>query len=151
MLMFPHWHKFKRLFCCFRCHWSLSITSPGKDRNPDLSSCGELISSAKAVEDLITGLSTGGAETPSLQLPCLQTVISARDELHSALQSLLSSLSQHGVGERRSSAESEKSTENDSLTTERAVTHSSVRNQVVSKIVYSLAPGMPCSGSPHWV
>lgn len=127
-----------------------AITSAGKDRNSEVSCRGEIISSSKAVEELITSLSTVGAETPSLQLPCLHTGISARDELHSALQSLSSSLSQQGEGER-SSAESDKSTENESLSKERAVTHSSVRNQVVSKIVFSLAPGMPCSGSPHWV
>ncbi|KAM6921415.1 kinesin-like protein KIF14 [Xenentodon cancila] len=133
-------------------HSFLSTALRGKDRDSNISSSRDRISSsAKAVDELITGLSKEGATTPSLQLPCLQTVICARDELHTALQSLSSFLSQQGVKESRNSAGSGKSTENESSTKARAVTHSSIRNQVVSKIVYSLAPGVPCSGSPHWV
>uniref|UniRef100_A0A3B4Z744 Kinesin-like protein KIF14 n=1 Tax=Stegastes partitus TaxID=144197 RepID=A0A3B4Z744_9TELE len=110
-------------------HSSLSTTL--RDSSSDLSSCRELISSsAKALDELITGLSTEEAVAPSLQLPCLQTVMSARDELHSALQSF--------------------STHNEILTKDRAATHSAVRNRVVSKIVY-LAPGGLSNGSPHWV
>ncbi|XP_017268937.1 kinesin-like protein KIF14 isoform X2 [Kryptolebias marmoratus] len=132
-------------------HSSLSTALRGN--NSDLSSCRELISSsAKAVDELITGLSKEGAETLSLQLPCLQTVVSARDGLHSALQSLSSSSSwsQQETEENRSSCSSERSTENDLFTKERAKAHSVVRNRVVSKMVYSLAPGVPKS-SPHWV
>lgn len=124
------------------------------DNNSDLSSCRELISSsATAVDELIIGLSKEGAESLSLQLPCLHTVISARDELHSALQSLSSSScwSQQEVDRTSSSSSSEKRTENDLLTKERAKTHSAVRNRVVSKMVYSLAPGVANSDSPHWV
>ncbi|XP_041863265.1 kinesin-like protein KIF14 isoform X2 [Melanotaenia boesemani] len=134
-------------------HSHLSRALQGTGRNSDLSKCGELIfSSVKTVDKLITGLSKEGAmSTMSLQLPCLQTVITVRDELHSALQALSSSWSQQGEGEGRSSAGSEKATENDLLTKEGVITHSAVRNRVVSKIVYSLAPGAQCNGSPHWV
>ncbi|XP_072245431.1 kinesin-like protein KIF14 [Leuresthes tenuis] len=135
-------------------HTCLSSTLRGKDRSSDLSSCRELISSsAKMVDELITGLSKDGAGTLSLQLPCLQTVISARDELHAALRGLSSSSywTQQAERESRSSAASEQSTEYDSLTKDGVITHSAVRNRVVSKVVYSLAPGEHCSGSPHWV
>ncbi|KAM4738851.1 kinesin-like protein KIF14 [Anableps anableps] len=137
----------QQMQCC------LSTALRGTDRNLDLSGCRELISSStKAVDELVTGLSKQVAEAPSLQPPCLQTVISARDELHSALRSLSSSFwSQQGVSDSRSSAGSDKSLENDSSAKENPNTHSAVRNKVVSKMVYFLAPGVACSGSPHWV
>lgn len=134
-----------------KVHVRLISALPGTDRNPDFSSCRELISSStKAVDELVTGLSKKEAEGLSLQLPCLQTVISARDELHLALRSLSSFWSQQGVDDSRCSAGSDNSSENDSSTKDRVNTHSTVRNKVVSKIVY-IAPGVPRSGSPHWV
>ncbi|XP_030583286.1 kinesin-like protein KIF14 isoform X2 [Archocentrus centrarchus] len=123
-------------------HSSLSTALQGKDRNSDLSVCREMISSAKAAEELITGLSKDGAEAPALQLPCLQTVKSARDELHSTLQSLCSLWNQQEEGESRSLASFEKDTEEESTTKEKAATHTTVRHRAVSKIVYSLAPGL---------
>lgn len=124
---------------------------PGKDRDSNLSSSRELISSsAKAVDELITGLSNEGAVTLSLQLPCLQTVMAARDELHSALQSL-SSWSQQVAVESRNSATSDKSTEDELLTKESVASHNAVRNRVVSKIVYSFPSGVSSSSSLHWV
>lgn len=89
----------------------------------------------------------------TLQLSCLQSVTAARDELRSALQSLSSSWNQQGAGESRSSAASDRtdSTEDEFVTKESASTHNSVRNRVVSKIVYSLPPGASSKGSPHWV
>lgn len=139
--------------CCGRHFFYLTVLLlPGNDRDSNLSSCRELISSsAKAVDELVTGLSKEGALTLSLQLPCLQSVMAARDELHSALQSLSSSWNEHGAGESRSSAASDKSTEDEILTKESTTTHSAVRNRVVSKIVYSLSPGMLPKGSSHWV
>lgn len=128
-------------------HSSLSTALRGKDRNPDLSGCREMISSAKAADELITGLSMDGAEAPALQLPCLQTVKSARD----ALQSLCSLWNQQEEGESRSLASFEKDTEEESTTKEKAATHTAVGHRAMSKIVYSLAPGVQSSGSPHWV
>lgn len=128
------------------------ILLPGKDRDSSLSSCRELISSsAKAVEELITGLSKEEALTLSLQLPCLQSIMTARDELFSALQSLSSPWNEKGAGESRSSAASDKSAEDEISTRESTTTHSAVRNRVVSKIVYSLHPDVSSKGSPHWV
>nr|XP_015826225.2 kinesin-like protein KIF14 [Nothobranchius furzeri] len=129
----------------------LSTALRGKET--DLSGCSELIpSSAKAVDHLIIGPSNDGPEALSLQLPCLQTTISARDELHAALQSLFSSSWVHqGADESRSSTDSEKSIENDFFTKERVETHSTVRNRVVSKTVYFLCPDEKSSGGPHWV
>ncbi|XP_043985739.1 kinesin-like protein KIF14 [Gambusia affinis] len=131
----------------------LSTALRGMDRNPDLSSYRELISSStKVVDELVTELSKEEMETKSLQLPCDQTVTSARDDLHSALQSLSSSFwSQQGVNNSRSSAGSDNSLENDSSIKERPTTHSAVRNKGVYKVVYPFTSGVPLSGSPHWV
>lgn len=86
----------------------------------------------------------------ALRLPCLQNVMAARDELHSALQSL-SSWNQQDPGANRSSSASDKSTEDELLSKESATTHCSVRNRVVSKIVYSLPPGVTTKSNTHWV
>ncbi|XP_031715464.1 kinesin-like protein KIF14 [Anarrhichthys ocellatus] len=129
-------------------HSCLSTALRGKDTDSHFSHSRELISSsAKAVDELITGLSEEEALTPSLQLPLLQSVMAARDELHFALRSL-SSWSQQVAGENRSSAASDKGTEDEILNKD---THGAVRNRVVSKIVFSLAPGVSSKGSPHWV
>lgn len=140
-------------YCC-QCHffYMTVVFPPGKDRDSNLSSSRELISSsAKAVDELITGLSREGALALALQPPLLQTIVAARDELHSALQSLSSSWNQQGAGESRNSAASDKSTGDEILTKESAATHSTDRNRVVNKIVYSLPPGSLSKGSPHWV
>ncbi|KAM9384816.1 kinesin-like protein KIF14 [Pholidichthys leucotaenia] len=130
---------------------SLSTALRGKYKHSDLGSFKDQISSAaKAADELITGLSKQVDVTQPLQLPCLQTVMSARDELHTALQSL-SSWSQPTAGEGRSVADIEKSTEVEVSMEDRATTHSTVRNRVFSKIVYSLAPGVQTDGSLHWV
>lgn len=102
----------------------------------------ELIaSSAKAVDELITGLSNDGWLTPAVRRPCLQTALAARDELHSALQSLCS---WNQEAENRSSVGSDKSGE------ESATIHSVVRNKVVSKVVYTLPAGVS-KGSTQWM
>lgn len=99
----------------------------------------ELIaSSAKAVDELITGLSNHGSLAPARRLPCLQTVLAARDQLHSALQSLRS---WYQEAENRASDQSGE---------ESATTHSVVRNKVVSKVVYTLPSGVS-KGSTQWV
>ncbi|XP_070688470.1 kinesin-like protein KIF14 [Pempheris klunzingeri] len=133
-------------------HCSLSTALRGKDRDSNLSSSRELISSsAKAVDELVTGLSKEGALAPSLKLPCPESAMAARDELHSALQSLSSSWNQQGAGESRSSAALDKNTDDEMLTIESSATHSAVRNRVMSKVVYSLPAGALSKGSPHWV
>ncbi|XP_069377966.1 kinesin-like protein KIF14 [Paralichthys olivaceus] len=129
-------------------HSSLSAALRGKDRDSNLSSSREQISSsAKAVNELIVGLSKEGALTASSQLPCLQSVVTARDALHSALQSLSFPWNEQEAGEGRSSAASDKSTEDDISSKESASTYSAVRNRGESKIVYL----HPSKGSPHWV
>ncbi|XP_030290003.1 kinesin-like protein KIF14 [Sparus aurata] len=127
-------------------HSSLSAALRGKDRDSNLSSCRELISSsAKAVDELITSLSKEGALTLAL------SIMAARDELHTALQSLSSSWNQQVAEESRSSGASDMSAEDKMLTKEGATTHCAVRNRVVSKMVYSLHPDVSSKGSPHWV
>lgn len=102
----------------------------------------ELISSsAKAVDDLVTSLSNDASLTLAMRLPCLQSVLAARDELQLALQSLCS---WNQEAENRSTADSDKSVE------ESVASHSVVRNRVVSKVVYTLPSGVS-KGSTHWV
>ena len=141
--------SFDSLFscCCCGCHFfhMKVIFLPGKDRDSNLSSCRELIiSSAKAVDELITGLPKEGALTLAL------SIMAARDELHTALRSL-SSWKQQVAEESRSSAASDMSAEDEMLTKEGATTHCAVRNRVVSKMVYSFHPDVSSKGSPHWV
>ncbi|KAM9849329.1 kinesin-like protein KIF14 [Aulostomus maculatus] len=128
-------------------HSSLSTTLRDKDRRSNLSSCRELISSsAKAVDELITGLSNEGEVKLSLHLPCVETIVAARGELHSTLHSLSSPWDQQEAVESRGAVVSEKNTEDEPLAKE-----STVRNRVVNKIVYSLPPGVMSDGSPRWV
>ncbi|XP_068599631.1 kinesin-like protein KIF14 [Brachionichthys hirsutus] len=78
-------------------HSSLSVALRGNGRDPILSSHKELISSsAQAVDELIAALCRDGTVTPSLQHPSLQSIMAARDKLHSALQYLSASLIQKG-------------------------------------------------------
>ncbi|KAK2835393.1 hypothetical protein Q5P01_015877 [Channa striata] len=133
-------------------HSSLSAALRGKGRDSNLTGCKELISSsAKAVNELIVGLSKEGAPTASLQLPCLQSVMAARDELFLALESLSSTCNQQRTGESRSSAGSHKSTEDETLTKESAATHSATKNLVVSKMLCSLPLGVSSKDNPAWV
>lgn len=90
------------------------------------------------MDELITGLSNHGSLAPARRLPCLQTVLAARDQLHSALQSLRS---WYQEAENRASDQSGE---------ESATTHSVVRNKVVSKVVYTLPSGVS-KGSTQWV
>ncbi|XP_029356203.1 kinesin-like protein KIF14 [Echeneis naucrates] len=112
-------------------HCSVSAALRGKDSN--------FSSSAKAVNELLCELTTEGALTPSSQLSCPQNVTAARDELRSALQCLSSPWSEQEAGGSRSPEE-------ELLTKDTAV-----RRRVVSKMVFSLPPGVSAKGSPHWV
>lgn len=108
----------------------------------NLANSRELISSsAKAVGELITGLSNDGPLTLATRLPCLQNVLAARDELRSALQSLCS---WNQEAEDRSSVGAEKSV------VESAAARTAVRNGVMSKVVYTPPSGVS-KGSTHWV
>ncbi|XP_010778419.1 kinesin-like protein KIF14 [Notothenia coriiceps] len=136
-------HAISQLHSCL----STALRGNHKDSNLSSSSRELISSSAKAVDELITGLSKGQASNPSLQLPFLQSVMVAREELHSALQSLSSSWDQQEPGESRNSSASDKST-GDELSKK---THTAVRNRVVSKMVYYLPPGVSPKDSLHWV
>ncbi|CAB1324716.1 unnamed protein product, partial [Coregonus sp. 'balchen'] len=96
-------------------HAALSLALRGKSSDSSLSACREAIStSSKTIDKVINGLPRGGTGvatvSSNLQLPCLQTVMAARDELHSALQSLSTAFNPQGPEEKRGSSGSEKST-----------------------------------------
>lgn len=127
------------------------IFPPANDKEFSSSnSDSELISSsAKAVDELITGLSKDGAPTPALQLPCLQSIVAARDELHSALQGMCTWNQQ--TAESRISALSDRSNLDENLTKESVTTHSTVKKRVISKMVHTFPPGLSSTSSSHWV
>ncbi|XP_029987200.1 kinesin-like protein KIF14 isoform X2 [Sphaeramia orbicularis] len=132
-------------------HSSLSTALRGKDRNFNLSSCRDTISStAKTVDELIIVLSREGDLMPSASSDP-KPFLAVHEELHSALQSLSSSWYQEEAEETWTSAASDRSTEEESLQKNSSTTHTVVRNRIVSKIVYTLPPGVTSSGSAHWV
>lgn len=117
-----------------------AVSLVGKDKD---GSCGEQISSSvRAVDELITGMSKDGSLSLALQLPCLQSVLAARDELQAALQ-CLHSWNQQAGGSSRGSAASEKSADEENVST-----HIAVASRVVSK-VYTLPVGEISNG--NWV
>lgn len=149
-------HQQNNFPLCIRVFFVLGASSSPKTvpllsgKDSSLSNNKDLISSsAKAVDELITGLSKDGSLTQALQLPCLQSVLAARDELRSALRCLHSWNQQ--AGENSGSAVSDKSTDDEILTTESTTTHRAVRNRVKTKIVYSIPPGLSSNGNAHWV
>lgn len=84
-------------------------------------------SSAQAVDELVAGLSKDGS--PAAPPPCLQSVSAAREQLHSALQSLRSWNQEVEDGSRVAS---------DTSVAESATTRSVVRSRVVSRAAYAL-------------
>lgn len=135
------------MFCSFHdSPFPPAFALVGKD-----GSCAEQISSAaRAVDELITGMSKDGHLPLGPRLPCLQSVVAARDELQAALQSLHSWNRQAG-GSGRSSAASERSADEENSGKEGVGTHIAVASRVVSKDVYTLPVGATFTGNTHWV
>ncbi|KAM4629240.1 kinesin-like protein KIF14 [Polymixia lowei] len=129
-------------------HSSLSTALRSKGGDSELAAFRAAVSSsAKTVDELIDGLpkgTTSPSASSSLQLPCVQRVLAARDELHSALQSLPAAFHQQGAGESRESCGSEKSADRDR-------TSSKEKDRAVAKGVCALPPGVSSNGNPHWV
>nr|XP_057929608.1 kinesin-like protein KIF14 [Doryrhamphus excisus] len=124
-------------------HGSLRNTLTGKDGHSTLSSSRELISSsAKAVDEIIRGLSKEAAFVLSLHPPCGQALMAAQDELHSALQSLSVPWDQQEAAEM---------TSDESRDDARVPKESAARHGGVNTFVYSLPPGVTSYGSPRWV
>lgn len=132
-------------------HSSVFTALQGSDSDLSSSTRELISSSAKAVVEQVTEMSKDGALALALQLPSSESIMAAQDDLHSALQCLSSSWSKAGTGETRNSVTSVKSTEDETSTESSAVNYSSVRNRVVSKVVYSLPSGASFKGSSHWV
>lgn len=136
---------------------SLLIHHPiGKSSDSSLSACREAISSsARTIDEVINGLprGTGAATVSGMQLPCVQSVMAARDELHSALRSLCTAFDQEEAAERRGSSGSEKSAEERDPAKEGGHASSTTwRNRAVPNILHSLSSGVSSSnGDPRWV
>lgn len=121
----------------------------GQDKD---GSCAQQISAAaKVVAELIAGMSEDGSLSlgPRL-LPCLQSVVTARDELQAALQCLGSWDRQAGESGRSADA-SETSADRENSVKEIADTRVAVASRVVSKSVYTMPIGATFNGNTHWV
>ncbi|MCI4383744.1 hypothetical protein PGIGA_G00030120 [Pangasianodon gigas] len=125
-------------------HSSLSRTLRGRGSDVGLRSFRETIQSlTKTISGLVHGLprQTDVCPAGTLQLPCLKSVMDARDDLHSALCSLAELFD-------------ESSEENvEPKTFEKAEEPAQgLRNRTVPKIVYSLSSGVSsCSRDIRWV
>ncbi|XP_028818026.1 kinesin-like protein KIF14 isoform X2 [Denticeps clupeoides] len=138
-------------------HSSLSNTLRGKGDDASIS-C--IHSTSKTIDDIISGLQrypgvTGGS---GLQVPCMKNVMAARDDVHSALHSLVATFEKNLTGKRNSRG-SEGSMVRDwdgsSLATSSSdplLTHCFPRSKTVPKIIYTLTSGpVPASKDIHWV
>ncbi|XP_034149514.1 kinesin-like protein KIF14 isoform X1 [Esox lucius] len=135
---------------------TLAVALRGKVNDSSLSPCQETLSSAaKAINEIIDGLPRGGTSAAvaysSLQLPCLQTVVVARDELHAVLRTLGNAFNPQGPEEKRASSGSE---EGDRTIVKEGptVVSATERNRGVPKIAFSLpSSGTLSNGDPQWV
>ncbi|CAB1314346.1 unnamed protein product [Coregonus sp. 'balchen'] len=133
-------------------HSALSLAFPGKSSDSSLGACREAVfSSSETIDGVINSLPRGVTRSAttnlSLHLPCLQTVVAARDELHSALQSLRNAFNPQGhEDDKRGSSGSEKSLVEWGLVKEWPLVASAMeRNRGAPKIVYSLSSGVSSS------
>lgn len=126
---------------------------PGKTRD----ACRETVfSSSKTIEEVINSVPSGatGSATNNfnLRLPCVQTVMAARDELHTALQSLSNAFNPQGNEEEKTgSFGSEKSLVE--MKEGPLVASAMGMNRGDPKIVYSLSSGVSSSNDDDvcWV
>ncbi|KAM6963083.1 kinesin-like protein KIF14 [Aplochiton taeniatus] len=142
-----------------RLHGALSLALRGKGTDSSLHVCQDSLSSAvRVISDVINGspMEPGAPSLSSgLQLPCVQSVVAARDELQAALQALSALFNHQGAAEKSESLASEDSGRDGSLSNEgsAAAAPSTLRNRTVPKMVYALSSGVSSvsKGEPHWV
>lgn len=103
-----------------------------------------ILSSSKTIDDVISGLpcEMDGRRSGSLQLPCVENVVIARDKVHSALQALPEVFDKCTDGIQR-------------LGSDRHFVqqlYNGNKNRTVPKVVYSLSSGIStCSRDARWV
>ncbi|KAG7327749.1 hypothetical protein KOW79_009355 [Hemibagrus wyckioides] len=127
-------------------HSSLSRTLRGRGSDVGLRSFRDTIQSlTMTISSLVHGLprQTDVCSADTLQLPCLKSVMDARDDLHSALRSLAELFDERSDENEQSrifvKAEVQESAQGP-------------RNRTVPKIVYSLSSGVSsCSRDVRWV
>ncbi|XP_036442255.1 kinesin-like protein KIF14 [Colossoma macropomum] len=126
-------------------HSTLSRTLRGRGSDAHLGSFKEAIQSlTKTISNVVHGLprQTDISLSDSLQLPCLKSVMDARDEVHSALCSLTALFDESR--EENIESSSSKNIDQD-------LGHGT-RNRTVPKIVYSMSSGVSsCSRDVRWV
>ncbi|MCJ8737974.1 hypothetical protein PDJAM_G00030330 [Pangasius djambal] len=127
-------------------HSSLSRTLRGRGSDVGLRSFRETVQAlTKSISGLVHGLprQTDVCPAGTLQLPCLKSVMDARDDLHSALCSLAELFDES----------SEENVEPKSFVkAEIQEPAQDPRNRTVPKIVYSLSSGVSsCSRDVRWV
>ncbi|XP_036375819.1 kinesin-like protein KIF14 [Megalops cyprinoides] len=138
---------------------ALVMTLRGKDKSSNLGrSREEICASSKKIDDVISGLPKlrGNIYAPRLQLPCVRSVMAARDDVHSALHSLTSLFDQSyveknefsGIENSEGKAEEERDPDNEDV----SAASKGRRDRTVPKIVYTLSSGATTySKGIHWV
>uniref|UniRef100_A0AAR2LZC1 Kinesin-like protein KIF14 n=2 Tax=Pygocentrus nattereri TaxID=42514 RepID=A0AAR2LZC1_PYGNA len=131
-------------------HSTLSRTLRGRGSDAHLSSFKEAIQSlTKTISNVVHGLprQTDTSLSDSLQLPCLKSVMDARDEVHSALCSLTALFD-----ESREENIELSTSKNIFVKAEDQESGHGTRNRTVPKIVYSMSSGVSsCSRDVRWV
>lgn len=123
-------------------------------------------SSSRVIDDLISGLPRqAGTKSvgAGLQLPCVQSIMVARDDVHTALHSLAGTFKSGGRASQRererdsvgSQGSARRSLEGSNASVGSNSSHTSQppRNRTVPKIVYTLAGPVPVPASKdaQWV
>lgn len=147
----PHNSHFKPCSCLHR------LLSIGKG---DDTSIVAAQSSSRVIDDIICGLpkqaDTGTGGAGSLQLPCIQSMVVARDDVHAALRSLATvfkSSRARSRGSAGSAGSRRRSSEEGNTSVGSNSSHSSLppRNRTVPKIVYSISESLSVSKEAKWV
>ncbi|XP_072516112.1 kinesin-like protein KIF14 isoform X1 [Salminus brasiliensis] len=129
-------------------HSNLSSTLRGRGSDAHFSSFREAIHSlTKTISNIVHGLpqQTDISPSDSLQLPCLKSVMAARDDVHSALCSLAA------VFDDRQEEKMEMSNSN-SIFAENQGSGHETRIETLPKIVYSVSSSVSsCSRDVQWV
>ncbi|XP_051551445.1 kinesin-like protein KIF14 [Myxocyprinus asiaticus] len=128
-------------------HSSLSRSLKGRDSDVDHGSFRQAVqTSSKMIDDVINSLpcQLGAQRADSLQLPCVRSVMAARDEVHSALNALIETFDKS----------TDRMLDEDGCFAKADLQEPGYgnRSRTVPKVVYSLSSGINmCSRNARWV
>ncbi|XP_051977519.1 kinesin-like protein KIF14 [Xyrauchen texanus] len=128
-------------------HSSLSCSLKGRGSDFDHGSFRQAVqTSSKTIDDVINGLprKLGAQRADSLQLPCVRSVMAARDEVHSALNALTEMFDKS----------TDRMLDEDGCFAKADLQEPGYgnRSRTIPKVVYSLSSGISmCSRNARWV